>query len=90
MNPVVGATGMLGSEICRQLVTKGKPVRAMVRETSDPSKVANLRNLGAEIVQGGVRNRASLDAACRGATTVFSTVSAMPSVREYAARVFGK
>jgi uncharacterized protein YbjT (DUF2867 family) len=78
MNLVVGATGMLGTEICRQLAAKGKPVRALVRPTSDPAKVAKLRELGAEIALGDVRNRASLDAACRGATAVISTVSAMP------------
>ena len=28
---VVGATGMVGSEICRLLASKGMPFRAMVR-----------------------------------------------------------
>ena len=78
MNLVVGATGQLGSEICRQLAAKGTPVRALVRATSDPAKVEALRKLGAEIVLGDVRDRASLDAACRGVSTVISTVSAMP------------
>jgi uncharacterized protein YbjT (DUF2867 family) len=78
MNLVVGATGMVGSEICRQLVAAGKPVRALVRSTSDPAKVQALRDLGVEVVEGDVRDRASLDAACAGATAVISTVSAMP------------
>ncbi len=78
MNLVVGATGFLGTEICRQLSAKGRPVRALVRPTSDPAKVERLRALGAEIVQGDVRDRASLRAACQGATAVISTVSAMP------------
>jgi uncharacterized protein YbjT (DUF2867 family) len=30
MNLIIGATGMLGSEICRLLTANGKPVRAMV------------------------------------------------------------
>jgi len=75
---VVGATGMLGSEICRRLAAAGKPVRALVRATSDQAKVEALRKLGAEVVQGDLRDRASLDAACRGATAVISTVSSMP------------
>lgn len=78
MNLVVGATGMLGSEICRQLVAAGKPARALVRSTSDPGKVQALSELGVEVVEGDLRDRASLDAACAGATAVISTVSSMP------------
>ncbi len=78
MNLVVGATGMVGGEICRQLVAAGKPARALVRSTSDPGKVQALRDLGVEVVEGDVRDRASLDAACAGATAVISTVSSMP------------
>jgi uncharacterized protein YbjT (DUF2867 family) len=78
MNLIVGATGMLGGEICRQLAAKGEPVRALVRTTSDPAKVEALRECGAEIVRGDLRDRASLDAACQGVTAVVSTVSSMP------------
>ncbi len=75
---VVGATGLLGSEICRQLAAAGTPVRALVRSTSDPGKVAALRQLGAEIVQGDLRDPGSLVAACMGVEAVITTVSAMP------------
>lgn len=78
MNLVVGATGMLGSEICRRLAAEGKPVRALVRTTSDQIKVDKLRSYGVDIVQGDLRDRASLDAACRGVTAVISTASSMP------------
>ena len=37
---VVGSTGILGSEIVRQLREQNQPVRALVRKTSDPQKVA--------------------------------------------------
>ncbi|PYP16557.1 MAG: hypothetical protein DMD52_07275 [Gemmatimonadetes bacterium] len=40
---VVGATGLLGGEICRRLRERGQPVRALARHTSDPSKVQRLR-----------------------------------------------
>ena len=78
MNLVVGATGLLGSEICRRLAAAGKPVRALVRATSDPAKVEALKGYGAEIVEGNVCNPASLEAACQGTRAVISTVSAMP------------
>ena len=78
MNLVIGATGMLGSEICGRLVARGKPVKALFRSTSDQAKVDNLKSLGAELVQGDLRDRASLEAACQGVTAVISTVSSMP------------
>jgi uncharacterized protein YbjT (DUF2867 family) len=75
---VVGATGFLGTETCRQLAAKGKPVRAMVRSTSDGAKVGKLKSFGVELVQGDLRDRASLQAACQGVTAVISTASSMP------------
>ncbi|GAK53501.1 NmrA family protein [Candidatus Moduliflexus flocculans] len=78
MNLVIGATGFLGNEICRQLAEQGKPVRALVRHTSDQAKVDALKGYGVGIAQGNVRDRASLDAACRGVTAVISTISSMP------------
>ena len=78
MNLVVGATGILGGEICRQLVAAGKPVRALVRSTSDQAQVGALKALGIETVVGDVRDRASLDAACQGIKAVISTTSAVP------------
>ena len=75
MNLIVGATGMLGGEICRLLRQQGKPVRALVRATSNPEKLANLTNLGAECVQGDLKDAATLEAACRGVTAVITTAS---------------
>ena len=81
MNLVVGATGLLGSEICRQLAAAGQPVRALTRVDSDPQKVAALAALKAELVRGDLKDRASLDAACRGARTIISTASSTLSRR---------
>jgi NADH dehydrogenase len=78
MNLIVGATGMVGSEICRLLAAEGKPVRGLVRVTCDQSKVEALENMGVELASGDVRDRASLDAACQGVQSIISTVSAMP------------
>lgn len=79
MNLIVGATGMLGGEICRLLVEQGKKVRALVRRSSDPTKVAALRSLGAEVVYGDLKDPASVAAACRGASAIISTASSTVS-----------
>jgi uncharacterized protein YbjT (DUF2867 family) len=78
MNLVVGATGILGNEICHLLAAKGRPVRGLVRNISDPAKVEKLKGYGVEVVQGNLSDRASLEAACQGVTAVISTVSSMP------------
>ena len=75
MNLVVGATGLLGSEICFLLRERGNPVRALTRPTSDGARLARLRDRGAEIVHGDLKDRASLEAACQGVTTVVTTAS---------------
>jgi NADH dehydrogenase len=79
---VSGATGMLGSEICRLLAKRGRPVRALVRPTANPDQVARLKSLGAEVVPGDLRDRASLDAACRQVSAVISTSTAIGSRQE--------
>jgi NADH dehydrogenase len=75
---IVGSTGLLGSEICRLLKQEGKSIRSLVRATTDPEKVNSLEKCGAEIVQGDLRDRASLKSACQGVTAVISTASSMP------------
>jgi uncharacterized protein YbjT (DUF2867 family) len=75
---VVGSTGMVGIEVCRLLTAAGKPVRALVRATSDPAKVEKLKSLGATIVQGDLRDKASLRAACQGVSAVIDSASSMP------------
>jgi uncharacterized protein YbjT (DUF2867 family) len=75
---VVGATGLVGRQVCRLLAASGKSVRAMVRATSTPAKVDELRRLGASVVHGDLRDSASLRAACRGVDAVIATASSMP------------
>ncbi len=82
MNLIVGATGTLGGEICRLLAEQGKAVRALVRETSHPEKVAHLSDLGAEVVRGDLKDRASLAAACRTASAIVSTASSTHARQE--------
>jgi uncharacterized protein YbjT (DUF2867 family) len=73
---VAGSTGHVGGEVCRLLLSQGHAVRALVRTTADPQKVAALRALGAEIVEGDLRQPATLTAASAGASAVVSTASA--------------
>jgi NADH dehydrogenase len=75
MNLIVGATGTLGGEICRLLASRGHAVRALVRSTSNPERIAALRKLGVELVQGDLKDPASLRDACRGVSAVISTAS---------------
>jgi uncharacterized protein YbjT (DUF2867 family) len=82
MNLVVGSTGMVGGEICRLLAEQGTAVRALVRESSNAEKVTRLRGLGAEVARGDLKDRSSLEAACRGASAVVSTASSTLSRQE--------
>src|SRR4029453_15194647 len=79
MTLVVGATGLLGTEICRCLASAGKPFRAMVRRTSDQGKKDVLKQLGGELVEADLKDRASLNRAWQGVTAVISTPSAILS-----------
>ena len=79
---VAGATGYLGSEICRQLISKNKNVRGLVRTTSDSNKVAHLKESGVEIVEGDLKNKGSLENALQGVSAVITTVSSTLSRQE--------
>jgi uncharacterized protein YbjT (DUF2867 family) len=72
---IVGATGFVGTEVCRLLREAGHQVRALVRSSSAPDKVGRLEQLGASVVSGDVKDRSSLDRACRDVGVVVSTAS---------------
>ena len=73
---LVGATGLLGPEICQRLTATGHEVRALIRRTADPCKRAALAGLGVELVEGDLKDAASLERACAGVQAVLSTASA--------------
>jgi uncharacterized protein YbjT (DUF2867 family) len=75
---VAGATGLMGSEICRLLGDKNLIVKAMVRTTADPVKIEQLTKLGVQVVQGDLRKKESLSQVFQGVTTVVTSVSSMP------------
>ena len=69
---VVGATGRLGGMIARRLLDQKKTVRVLVRPSSD---YRALVNQGAEPVEGDLKDRASLDRACKGVETLITTAN---------------
>ncbi len=65
---VTGATGFLGSELAKQLISRGHTVAALVRT---PEKARVLQTLGAEIHRGDITDRQSLRAPMTGVDGVF-------------------
>ncbi|MGI8331440.1 NmrA/HSCARG family protein [Actinomadura scrupuli] len=72
---VIGATGLQGGATAARLLADGWRVRALTRSPSGPAALA-LARAGAEVVGGDLDDRASLDAAVRGAYGVFSVQAA--------------
>ena len=72
---VVGATGLLGGRVCKELAAQGKPVAGMVRNADDV-KVAPLRDAGVELIEGDLKDPTTLQRACQGRSAVISTASA--------------
>ncbi|MGA2615490.1 MAG: SDR family oxidoreductase [Spirochaetia bacterium] len=67
---VVGGTGHLGSRVVRELLARGKRVRALVREGTDAQQ---LEEKGVEIVRGNMLDPPSLSRALDGVTAVATT-----------------
>jgi uncharacterized protein YbjT (DUF2867 family) len=82
MTLVIGATGLLGTEICRRLSGTGRHFRALIRRTADVGKRAALEGLRAELVEGDLKDPASLRRACTGVRSVISTASSTLSRQE--------
>jgi uncharacterized protein YbjT (DUF2867 family) len=73
---VTGATGQQGGATARHLLAAGWRVRALVRDAEAPAARA-LAAAGAELATGDMTDRASLDAAAKGAYGVFSVQPAV-------------
>jgi uncharacterized protein YbjT (DUF2867 family) len=76
MIAVAGATGRLGSLVCRELLGRGVVVRALTR---DPAAAAagRLAAAGAEVVRADLESRDGLDVVA-GADCVVSTATSFP------------
>jgi uncharacterized protein YbjT (DUF2867 family) len=72
---VVGASGRLGTEVCRELARAGKQVRALVRNSTGTGKQEALKKLGVSLVYGDLKDPSTLEAACRGVSAVISTAT---------------
>ncbi len=70
---VAGATGSLGGRIASGLLKGGEAVRVLARPNA---ATGALREQGAEVVTGNLKEPASLAAACAGMEVVITTVTA--------------
>ena len=61
---LTGASGYIGSELCRQLAQQGHELRALVRSTS---RVEELLSLGVHVFEGDVTDRYSMREGMSGA-----------------------
>jgi uncharacterized protein YbjT (DUF2867 family) len=68
---VAGATGKQGGAVARSLLDRGFQVRALTRNPQKPEAQA-LADQGAEVVQGDMEDRSSMERALEGAYGVFS------------------
>jgi len=69
---VTGANGHVGTNICRLLVERREPVRAMIRPSADPKL---LETMNVEIVRGDIMDEASTAAAVAGCGRVYHTAA---------------
>ncbi len=69
---VAGATGDLGGVVARALLSQGKKVRVLVRPRSNYQPLAQL---GAELIFGDLKDRLSLNPACKGVSTLITTAN---------------
>jgi len=76
---IAGATGRLGGLITRLLLEKGEDVRALVR---DESAGVELKDAGASLAVGDLRDRDSLIRACSAVDAVITTANSMSRTGE--------
>ena len=77
---LAGATGMLGSRIAAHLLDlPGARLRLLARAPSD-DRLKPLLDRGAEVLEGDLTNRASLDRATQGVDVIVSAVQGGPDV----------
>jgi NADH dehydrogenase len=77
---IIGASGMLGGTVARQLLAQGKPVRAMSRT---PEKLGELRQMGAQVVQGDLTIPDSISSACKDVEKILAAAHSMMGRGKY-------
>jgi (4-alkanoyl-5-oxo-2,5-dihydrofuran-3-yl)methyl phosphate reductase len=73
---VTGATGVVGSEVLRQLAASGKKVRALVRNRASAAKLGP----HVELVEGDFEKPETIAAALQGVDAMYLLVPASPSL----------
>src|SRR5476649_403584 len=71
---ITGATGLIGSCACEQLIKKGDRARAIVRSPDAPDAKA-LRTLGVEIIPGDITDLKCVREAMKGADGVIHSAA---------------
>jgi NmrA-like family len=77
---VAGGTGNLGGRIIKALIKRGAEVRAIVRDGSEPEKIAKLTELGAKVITVDMSDVAQLKQACQGVSCVVSALAGLHDV----------
>ena len=77
---LAGASGNLGGRIARAILERGANLKAIVRRSSDPDKVEELRKRGAAITEVDFNNVVELTEACKGGSCVISALSGLRDV----------
>ena len=83
MNPLIvvaGATGDLGRRIIKALQQRGATVRTVVRPETEPAKVDDLMQYGADVRRVAFADHAGLTQACAGASCVVSVLAGLHEV----------
>ncbi len=75
---IAGGTGRLGTVLATRLTARGLAVRVLTRV---PARADHLTGMGIEVIAGDVRDRASLEAAVRGADVVVSAIQGFTGPR---------
>lgn len=82
-NPMIillGATGNLGGRIARALLERGAKIRALVRHSSAPDKIEELRKHGAEIAEADFNSVHEMTNVCSCGSCVISALSGLRDV----------
>jgi len=77
---VAGATGNLGGNIISSLLDKGAIVHAIVRSSSDNTKIKDLEGLGVKVFKVNMADVQEVSKACIGASCVVSALAGLRDV----------
>ena len=68
---VTGATGFTGGHLARHLVARGNQVWALIRSATPGPAREELTRAGVQLLEGDLRDKASLERACAGVDVVY-------------------